>query len=56
MDGGLLALAAVVAGLIVAWFSKPVKTLVGGIFIKDKRGRMTLVLTPAKRKKRKGRK
>jgi len=55
MDGGLLALAAVVAGLVMALLAKPVKTLVGGIFIKDKKGRMTLVLTPAK-KKRKGKK
>ena len=52
MDTGLLALAAGVAALIMALLSKPVKTLVGGIFIKDKKGRMTLVLTPAKRKKK----
>lgn len=52
-----LVLAAVVAVLVVALLAKPTKTLVGGIFQKDKKGRMTLVLTPVpKSKKRKKRK
>jgi hypothetical protein len=51
-----LVLALVVAGLVVAAMSKP-KTLVGGIFQRDRKGRMTLVLTPTpKPKKRRRRK
>ncbi|WP_379587860.1 hypothetical protein [Pseudonocardia hispaniensis] len=57
MSGGAaLALSLVVAVLLVAAFGKPTKTLVGGIFQRDKRGRMTLVLTPVPRKKRKRKK
>jgi hypothetical protein len=50
-------LAHVVAALVVAAMSKPGKTLVGGIFQRDRKGRMTLVLTPTpKPKKRRRRK
>lgn len=50
-----LALAAVIAVLVAIAVAKPTKTLVSGIFMKDKKGRLVLVLTPAKRKKRKKR-
>jgi len=49
-DAWLLALA--VAGLLVALFGKPAKTLVGGVLQRDRKGRMTLVLTPARRPKK----
>lgn len=45
----------IVAALVVGAFTKPGKTLVGGIFQRDRKGRMTLVLTPAKKRKRGGR-
>jgi hypothetical protein len=52
-----LVLSLVLAALVVAAFTKPGKTLVGGIFQRDRRGRMTLVLTPtSKPKKRRRRK
>lgn len=52
-----LVLSVVVAALIVAALAKPTKTLVGGIFQRDRKGRLTLVLTPVPRaKKRKTRK
>jgi hypothetical protein len=53
-----LALALVVAALLVAAMrSKPGKALVGGIFQRDRKGRMTLVLAPTpKPKKRRRRK
>ncbi|WP_214365613.1 hypothetical protein [Pseudonocardia sp. H11422] len=44
-----------VAALLVAAFSKPTKTLVGGIFQRDRKGRMTLVLTPTSKPKRRRR-
>jgi hypothetical protein len=50
-----LVLALVVAGLVVAAMSKPGKTLVGGIFQRDRKGRMTLVLTPTPKPKRRRR-
>lgn len=50
-----LVLASVIAVLVVLALAKPTKTLVGGIFTKDRKGRLVLVLTPAKRKKRKKR-
>jgi hypothetical protein len=54
MDAGAaLALAAVIAVLLGIALAKPTKTLVGGIFMKDKKGRLVLILTPTKRKKRK---
>jgi hypothetical protein len=46
-----LVLALVVAALLVAAMSKPGKTLVGGIFQRDRKGRMTLVLTPTPKPK-----
>ncbi len=45
----------IVAALIVGAFTKPGKTLVGGFLQRDRKGRLTLVLTPAKRRKRGGR-
>lgn len=44
---------AVAAGLIVAALAKPTKTWVSGLLTRDKQGRIALVLTPAKRKRRK---
>lgn len=51
-----LVVAFIVAFLLVAARSKPVKKLVGGIFIRDKKGRMTLVLTPTPKPGKKKRK
>jgi hypothetical protein len=52
---GAVLLSLVLAALIVAAFSKPGKTLVGGIFQRDSKGRMVLVLTPTPKPKRKRR-
>lgn len=38
--------------LLIAAFSKPVKQLVGGIFQRDRKGRLVLVLSPVPKKKR----
>lgn len=51
-----LILALTLAVLVVAVLAKPTKTLVGGMFQKDKKGRMTLVLTPVPKKRRKRKK
>ncbi len=40
------------AALFVTAFSKPGKTLVAGIFQRDRKGRITLVLTPTPKPKR----
>ncbi len=50
-----LVLALVVAALLVAAYRKPVKTLVGGIFVRDRKGRLTLILTPTPKPKRRKR-
>lgn len=54
---GTVILCLVVALVVVLAFDKPRKTLVGGIFQKDSKGRMVLVLTPTPkpRRKKKGR-
>ncbi|HEY1119862.1 MAG TPA: hypothetical protein VGE43_19260 [Acidimicrobiales bacterium] len=43
------------AAVIVAARSKTSKQIVGGILQRDRKGRLTLVLTPVKRKRRGGR-
>lgn len=50
-----LVLSLVLAALLMAAMSKPGKTLVGGIFQRDRKGRMTLVLTPTRKPKRRRR-
>lgn len=51
-----LVLAGAIAVLLGALLAKPAKTLVGAIFQKDKKGRMTLVLTPVPKSKKRKRK
>lgn len=48
---GALVVSAVLAFLLVAAWSKPVRTAVGGLLSRDKKGRLTLVLSPAKKRK-----
>jgi hypothetical protein len=43
----------VLAGLVVAACSKSKKQLVGGLIYRDSKGRLVLVLTPMKRKRKK---
>jgi hypothetical protein len=50
-----LTLASVIAVIVVAALTKPTKTLVSGLLTKDKKGRLVLVLTPARRKKKRRR-
>lgn len=50
-----LVFALIVAALLVAAFRKPIKTMVGGFISRDRKGRITLVLTPTPRKRRKRR-
>lgn len=50
-----LLLSLVVAALLVAAFGKPTKTLVGGFLSRDRKGRLLLVLTPAKKRKKRRR-
>lgn len=47
--------AILIATLLILAFRKQAKTLVGGIFQRDSKGRMTLVLTPVPKGKRKRR-
>lgn len=44
------------AVLILLAVSKPTRTLVGGIFERDRKGRLVLVLTPVPRPKKRRRK
>ncbi|WP_232667884.1 hypothetical protein [Pseudonocardia sp. TRM90224] len=50
-----LVIAIVATLLIASAFSKPAKTLVGGIFMRDKKGRLVLILTPTPKPRRRGR-
>jgi hypothetical protein len=47
---GALLGSAVLALLLVSAWSKPVRTRVGGLLSRDKKGRMVLVLSPAKKR------
>ena len=49
-----LLLSLLVAALILAAVSKPSRKAVGGWISRDKKGRLTIALTPAKKRKRKG--
>lgn len=51
-----LVISLILAALIVAAYRKPIKTMVGGIVSRDRKGRLTLVLTPTPRKRRRHRK
>lgn len=42
----------IAAVLVLLLTPKTRKTLVGGIFVRDRKGRMTIVLTPTVRKKK----
>lgn len=42
----------VAVGLIVLSLAGPRKRAVGGVFKRDRKGRMTIVLTPLKRKRK----
>lgn len=46
-----IVLCVLLALIVVGAFSKPGRTLVGGILQRDRKGRLTLVLSPAKRKR-----
>lgn len=48
-------LCVLLALLLVGAFSRPVRTLVGGIVQRDRKGRLVLVLTPARKPKGGGR-
>ncbi len=52
-DTAVLVVALILAVLIVAAFSKPARQMVGGIFERDNKGRLILILTPVPKKKRK---
>lgn len=43
--------ALLLAALLVAAFNKPARTAVTGLIYRDKKGRLVLVLTPARRGK-----
>lgn len=47
--------AVVIASLLILAFRKPARQLVGGIFQRDRKGRLVLVLTPTPRPRRKRR-
>ena len=49
-------LALVLAAVIVLARAKPVRTAIGGLISKDRKGRTTLVIWPAARKKKGSRK
>jgi hypothetical protein len=49
---GWIVIGLVVALLVLLAVAKPTKTLVGGIFQRDRKGRLVLVLTPVRRKRR----
>ena len=52
-----LAIAIVLAALIVAAFGKSrTKTLISGVLTRDRKGRLCLVLTPARKTKRRNKK
>lgn len=51
-DTAVLVVSLIVAALILAALTKPTKTLVGGIFQRDSKGRLILILTPTPRPKR----
>jgi hypothetical protein len=54
---GALLLAVVLAALIVAAFGKTkAKTLISGVLTRDRKGRLCLVLTPARKTTRHGKK
>ncbi len=46
-------LSLLLAGLIAAAWSKPSRTAVSGLLTRDKKGRLALVLAPAKKKRSK---
>jgi hypothetical protein len=51
---GALLLALALAGLLVAAFGRSkAKTLISGVLIRDRKGRLCLVLTPARNTRRK---
>ncbi|MCO7195632.1 hypothetical protein [Pseudonocardia sp. McavD-2-B] len=54
--GAAVLLSIVVAVVIVSAFSKPVRTMVGGFIVRNKDGSYSMKLTPATKKKRKGKK
>lgn len=47
--------AVAIAALLILAFSAPAKQLVGGIFQRDRKGRLVLVLTPVPKPKRRRR-
>lgn len=49
-------LALVVAAIVVLARSKPTRTAIGGLISRDRKGRTTLVIWPAPRKKKGSRK
>jgi len=51
----LLVFAIVLAALIVAAYSKPGRKAIGGVISKDRKGRTTLVIWPAGKKRKKRR-
>lgn len=50
-----LVVALILAALLVAAFSKPGKTMVGGFIQRDNKGRLVLVLTPTPKPKKRRR-
>lgn len=50
-----LGVSLVLAVLVLAWWGKPAVTWVSGLITKDKKGRIVLVLSPAKKRKRRKR-
>lgn len=54
-DTQVIAVAVILAVLIVVALAKPARRMVGGIFERDRKGRIVLVLTPTPRPKKKRR-
>lgn len=44
-------LCVVLAAVVVAAFSTPARTMVGGMLQRDRKGRLTLILTPTPRRR-----
>lgn len=51
-----IVLCVVLAAVVVGAFSRPTRTMVGGLLQRDRKGRLLLVLTPTPRARRGGRK